>query len=266
MARYYWNNKYYTKSAIEMCYSESLNVMLAHSHQKIELMYFYQTSECIYLCGGKVLSFKSRELAVVNPYEIHSCNNWGENCKALCIMVDLKKLNIPSLNSIYFMNKIPSNQRITDTFENIKDVLFNANINELEKECQINSLVYSLIGEISKHSFSKVKSNRPSDKLVNVFKFVENNLSFDIRISDLAELLHLSTDRFYHIFKDATGISPTEYITARRIDKACEYLENTDMLISEIAQQCNFCTSSYFTEKFKAVTEITPKEYRNQYK
>ena len=47
-------------------------------------------------------------------------------------------------------------------------------------------------------------------------------------------------------------------------DAACEYIKNTDMRISEIAQECNFCTSSYFCEKFKSFMKMTPNEYRKE--
>jgi len=263
IARYYWNNKSFQKSAVEMCYSERPNVMFPHSHEKLELTYFYDTCECEYICAGKKLYFKGGELAVVNPYEVHSSNNWGKNCKLLCIIIDLKKLNIPSLLKLCYANKISNDKELINIFYSIKKVLFSTDISDIQKECQVNSLVYSLLGEISKYSLPE--ENRPTTKLSEVFEFIDKNLSYTIRVSDLAEILHLSADRFYHVFKELTGLSPTEYILARRIDKACYYLENSDMKIVTIAQECNFCTASYFTEKFKVVMNMTPNQYRKRY-
>lgn len=264
-AQYNWNNKNFTKSAIEMCYSESPSVLVAHAHEKLELMFFFDTKECDYICQNNNLKFKQNDLLVVNPFEVHSCNNWGENCKVICVLIDLKKLNIPSLCELYFKSKISNDQQITNIFENIKQILFSSKLNTLEKDCKINSLIYKLLAVLSKYSSTIKNHSNRLNELKDILKFIEQNISQNISIAQLANIMHLSEDRFYHIFKEHTGISPTEYILARRIEKACYYLENTDMKISQIAQECSFCTSSYFAKKFKSVIRITPNQYRKQH-
>ena len=264
VAKYNWNNKDFFKSAVQMCYSENVGVLIPHSHQTLELMYFYNTSTCRYVCGNNTITLKSNDLVVVNSYEMHSCNDWGNNCKAICVLIDLKRLNVPALQSLYFNNKISSNDEIKAIFENIKEVLFWNETNEPQKECKINGLIYMLLGEISKYAYQLTNQPPKTVPLNEVFDFIQKNLSQNISVSHLAKIIHLSVDRFYHIFKENTGISPSEYIMAKRIEMACEYIKNTDMRISEIAQECNFCTSSYFCEKFKSFMKMTPNEYRKE--
>lgn len=264
-AQYNWNNKNFTKSAIEICYSESPSVLVAHAHEKLELMYFFDTEKCDYVCQNNKLELKQNDLLVVNPFEVHSCNNWGKNCKVICVLIDLKKLNIPSLYKLYFKIKISNDQEITNIFENIRQILFSSKLNTLEKDCKINSLIYKLLAVLSKYSSTIKNHSNRLNELKDILKFIEQNISQNISIAQLANIMHLSEDRFYHIFKERTGISPTVYILAKRIEKACYYLENTDMKISQIAQECNFCTSSYFTKKFKSIIKITPNQYRKQH-
>ena len=264
VAKFNWNNNDFPNSAIKMCYSENVSVLLPHSHQKLELMYFYNTSSCFYVCSNNTLTLKTNDLVIVNPYEIHSCNDWGNNCKAICILIDLKKLNIPELEKLYFDNIISNNANIINIFENLQQILFADEINETKKACIINSFIYMLLSEISSHS-SFLKS-QPSkiNRLNEVFNYIEENLKQNISVFDLAKIMYLSVDRFHHIFKESTGFAPTEYIIAKRIEKSCEFLKNTDMKISEIAQECNFCTSSYFSKKFKYLMKTTPNKYRNE--
>ena len=264
-AKYHWNPNDSVKYAFKLCYSDNLNSMLPHSHDEIELMYFYNTSGCSYFCGGENLLLASRDMVIVNPGEIHACSQWGNGCQAICMIIDQKQLHTISLYKLRFNSKIHADNSISDIMYKVKDLLFLSDIGKLEKDCRLNALTYSLLGEIVKYSSVNDAKNRSAYDLTPVFTYIEQNLANNLKISDFSKLLHLSSDRFYHIFKEQTGISPSEYIISKRIELACKLLESTDMSISEIAQECNFCTSSYFSKKFKEYMNVTPREYKTQF-
>ena len=64
-------------------------------------------------------------------------------------------------------------------------------------------------------------------------------------------------------FKDYMGISPNEYRTKSRIEKAKNLLATSQMSVKEITYLLGFYDESYFYKVFKTETGITPKEYRN---
>jgi AraC-like DNA-binding protein len=200
-------------------------------------------------------------MAVVNPKEIHACNRWCDGCQAICMIVDQRQLHTNSLSSLRFDNKITANDKIPRIMDDLLALLLSEAC-EYEKDCRINALMYTLLAEIIKYSSAKDAKIRINYDLSAVFDHIEQNLADKLTLGDLAEILHLSSDRFYHVFKEQTGISPTDYIISRRIEQSCSYLESTDMSISEIAQKCNFCTSSYFSKTFREYMGVTPKEYR----
>lgn len=97
-----------------------------------------------------------------------------------------------------------------------------------------------------------------------MMRWIETHYAENFQLERLAEDLHLSKYYASHLFKDATGSTLTEYITARRIRQACLLLNTTAMTIKEIAFQTGFSNSAYFTKTFRENVGVTPKEYRRQ--
>ena len=66
--------------------------------------------------------------------------------------------------------------------------------------------------------------------------------------------------------EDLTEMSPKQYFTFIRIKNACELIAQTDYPFIEIAKLTGYTESRYFSREFKKLTELTPSEYRLQYK
>lgn len=248
---------------VRFCISNNLTALSPHSHDELELMYFYNTGGGKYFCNGKYIDFSEKDLIVVNSKEIHSCDKWGEQSSAVCVMINTSKLLAASLRNLIYENKI-SDPQIDYDFKKLRSVTCEINMNPTEKECKIISIIYSILGTLSQYSTSKSIYNHRRSEIDSILHFIDENLSENLTSALLADKMHLSKDRFYHVFKEQTGVSPVNYILTARIKKACELMENTDMTIQEIALECNFCTSSYFTKKFSEYMKITPSEYRKQ--
>ena len=93
-------------------------------------------------------------------------------------------------------------------------------------------------------------------------KYIEEHISEDFLVSDLADSLKISVYYLCHMFKAVTGITVAEYRNSLRITKAKKMLIYTDEPINEIAQKCGFCTAAYFSEIFAKLEKISPTEYR----
>ncbi len=98
-------------------------------------------------------------------------------------------------------------------------------------------------------------------KIDSVCQLMYDEYAQNNSLDRYAEYCHLSTSRFSHMFKAAMGITPLEYITSIRIDKAKELLANSDYTISEIADKTGFSSQNYFTRVFKKHVGVPPKEY-----
>ena len=92
--------------------------------------------------------------------------------------------------------------------------------------------------------------------------------AFDTQI-DLALILSksgYSEDYIRSCFKKITGKTPSEFLTDIRIKHACFLIDiyKNKISLSEISERCGYLDYIYFSKRFKLVTGMSPREYRNQ--
>lgn len=71
----------------------------------------------------------------------------------------------------------------------------------------------------------------------------------------------MNTNYFCKFFKSLTGTSPIDYLTIYRLECAKKKLKETELSITEVAYDCGFNDSSYFTKVFKKYNNITPTKF-----
>jgi AraC-like DNA-binding protein len=69
---------------------------------------------------------------------------------------------------------------------------------------------------------------------------------------------------FCKLFKRATGLNFTEYLSNVRIEKAKNLLMNRNLRVSEIAYEVGFQSLTHFNRVFKGSVRQSPSEYRDQ--
>ncbi|WP_336760178.1 helix-turn-helix domain-containing protein [Paenibacillus sp. USHLN196] len=92
--------------------------------------------------------------------------------------------------------------------------------------------------------------------------YVKDNLEKDLSLVRLAELHHFNPSYLSRFFKQEMGINLSEFIDDCRIRRAKELLQNTDLMVREIALQVGYEAAHSFTRLFKKITGMTPQEYR----
>ncbi len=93
--------------------------------------------------------------------------------------------------------------------------------------------------------------------------YVQNNYSSNITAEDLAKVSAYSIFHFHRIFKELTGTSVNNYIRNTRLEKASNLLlYNYHKSIQTIALECGFSTATSFTQAFKKMFSMTPKDWR----
>ena len=95
-----------------------------------------------------------------------------------------------------------------------------------------------------------------------VIEHVERNYSQNISVKQMAELTGYSKAYFCRQFKQVIGVSFYRYLTIYRISIACTLLRSPKESISCVAERTGFSTSALFGRDFKAVTGMTPSQYR----
>jgi len=115
---------------------------------------------------------------------------------------------------------------------------------------------------INSETYSGVVYNRDTDRLAEVFKFINTSFGTDITLNDVAKKANLTPQSFCRLFKKRMNKHFMEYLNEVRISHACRYLMDTDCSISEIAYMSGFKTVSNFNKVFKENTGYCPTSYR----
>ncbi len=99
-----------------------------------------------------------------------------------------------------------------------------------------------------------------------IFKFLIENYTSRIKISEPAKMLGLNDTAFSHYFKKRTGKSFTDYINELRILEADALIRSTGKKISGICTECGFNNLSNFNRIYKNLLGATPAERRRRFK
>lgn len=111
-------------------------------------------------------------------------------------------------------------------------------------------------------SFSDSKGRLSEYQLQTVFDYIYAHLDRDIALSDIANTLNLSQYHFCRLFKQSTAVTPHQYLTQCRIDRAKQLLQTTQLTITEIAFAVGLTNHSSFTRLFRQYVGVSPKAFR----
>ncbi len=106
------------------------------------------------------------------------------------------------------------------------------------------------------------KSNTPWSKTMLVLDYIEKHICENIRIEQLAKIVHLHPNYFIKFFKTQTGISPIQYINSARLEKAKKLLLFSEYNITQIASRTGFNDIVHFSKLFKQHTGFSPSEFK----
>lgn len=98
--------------------------------------------------------------------------------------------------------------------------------------------------------------------LEDVLAYADAHPNADLSLSALARHAAVTAAHFSRVFKRLTGMNVTDYVTAKRVMRAKELLLQGDRSIADIAESCGFGSTTHFHRKFKALTGLTPAQYK----
>jgi AraC-like DNA-binding protein/ligand-binding sensor protein len=95
-------------------------------------------------------------------------------------------------------------------------------------------------------------------------EFIVENQAENLSLGQVAKAVNTSVFHFCKMFKKATGLNFTEYVSRVRVEKARNLLLNPNLRISEIAYEVGFQSLTHFNRVFKKITGQSPTDYRGQ--
>jgi len=105
---------------------------------------------------------------------------------------------------------------------------------------------------------------REEERISQVFKYLNENLTCSISQADVARSVRLSSPAFSRLFKKTTGKCFMQVVNELRIAEVCRLLSETDRNISEIAFGCGYESLSSFHSQFRRIMQMPPGRYREK--
>jgi AraC family L-rhamnose operon regulatory protein RhaS len=78
----------------------------------------------------------------------------------------------------------------------------------------------------------------------------------------MAERAGLGRTRFAHYCRKLTNLAPMAYLQHLRVERAKHLLVKSTISLTEIALDCGFGSSSYFSSVFRSAVQCSPREFR----
>jgi AraC-like DNA-binding protein len=95
--------------------------------------------------------------------------------------------------------------------------------------------------------------------------YMKEHLEEKIDVEMISNHVDYSSTRFNALFKENTSYPPMEYYNQLKIQRACTYLQFSNLEIKEIAFRLGFYDQFHFSKSFKERMEMSPKEFRKRF-
>ncbi len=82
---------------------------------------------------------------------------------------------------------------------------------------------------------------------------------------DISQHFYISRSYLNRVFKAHTNTTVIQTLQQIRIQHACDYLQNTQLSVQNIADAVGYSDVTFFIRTFKKITNITPLQYRKQH-
>ena len=238
-----------------------LNVKTATGEHKVFLQGgFYMTASgtsCIHehnyaeihlIAGGsarftvedKTLTIDSGDMLIVPKKTFHSCDLMEDSARHCAFQIDC---DIDSVKRYELSDEI-----IIDLFRKIEST--SADDDHSAISAHIALLCTSFEQNI------KVLPQTITDYGFLIFEFFSKNYNSDIRLSDLAELLHVSSRQAQRLVLEYTGRSFRDELSATRVRIARQLLKTTDMSLAQITEYTGYHSYAGFWKAMKKFEDV----------
>lgn len=244
-----------------------------HKHKHIEFVYVLSGDYSLITEDGE-LFMGLHDMAAVASDEIHMLKNQNEE-KGVLLIIQIEIDKIP--DQLFFTthrNQVIRTHiiRDKDRKSRIQKLLSSIVLDLIEAKVPDTATAYmnilSFLGQLTgEHKQVHQKSATNSDlmKAIEMAKFIDENLTEDISLDDLASEMHFSSTYTSKFFKKCMDISFSKYLARTRIRASIPDLVAGELTISDIALKYGMPNTKAYTSYFKEFYDVTPNAYRMRF-
>ena len=250
---FYESNHALSADYFHLASNKNLNYP-AHLHHCFECICVID-GEMLITVGAQDYNLSKGDAAMIFPHQIHALKTLDYSKNVLCIFS-------PELVSAYssgLSGFLPENNSFhPDRF--YVDKLISIG-NDPDKTA-LKGLLYSLCAEFDRDARYKKAPGAPETLLGTIFSFIDKNYDSDCSLSALSKASGYGYTYLSAYFRRAVGMTYNDYLTSFRLGKVCYLLENSDLTVLSISNECGFGSLRSLNRNFRSKLGMTPEEYR----
>lgn len=208
---------------------DSTQILLLPSHSKVEMKICKPTKAIVYEFNDKIIEQVSEKIG--SDYFI---------------------AHQQSFSSEFYLG----NNNFDKILKRITNILLDEEKSEFLVDLYAQELAYYLIKNASIKQLLLDNSN-PINKAM---RYMNNNYMQSTCIKEIAYNINMSESRFCQHFKKIIGITPNQYLTKIKLEKAKKMLES--LSVTETSFNLGYQNISYFIMIFQKTYGLTPKQYK----
>ena len=220
---------------------------------------------------GSYLTLQKDDFFILHKSKSYTCHTGDSKVFQLSLQYFYSEEDESDPYSYYFTgdsvkNTHSSDMQVTYLLNQLVELYI---FKEQKRISEIFEVYFNLINTLEKKYFVKVQleSDRSIKQKVEEVKFyIDNNFDKEIRLSDLAGKLFVSEQYLSKLFSNEIGLSLSEYLIRKRLEKVRKDLFETEKSVTNIAFSAGFSNINSFNRLFKKYQGLTPSEYRRESK
>lgn len=262
---------YISKSKFENDWHSTL-----HMHPFTEI-FFITSGQGTFQIGDEIVSVKESDLILINPNCSHTERSVSSSNPLEYIVFAINNLAIgisPSSLTDDDTKDTLNTYKILNFNKKKSEILYNLNtlIRELEEknlnyELACKSILTLFLIQVMRNTSSDIFITENFEKIniecMKIKNYIDSHYSENITLDFLSNLTYVNKFHLVHLFTKEMGISPINYLINKRIDESKNLLSTTNYSIRDISSIVGFSNSSYFSQMFKKITGISPKDFRS---
>lgn len=265
------------------CFVSEIEDYPFHMHDDAVEILFMLEGSCELLVVNNAITLREGDIYISCPRELHRlCAHSGSKqgiVMLLHINVEAYREEFPDLRSYQFANSALENNRagirilgsylksqLPRLLDSHADRAYYKEVGERILNTLIQEFQCYYLGSGFPEFTNAYRGNGIQLRRIRrVTDYIYRNYNKPIKITDLAEMEHISANHLTSILKNGCGVSFRTFLNLARVEKSAAMLLASSKSLQAIAYECGFSKYKYFCDSFLRSFRTTPLQYRQKY-
>lgn len=211
------------------------------------------------LCAGMVCYIKASDHHLFEQVnDLHLTNILYRSTKGFQFLSDICQLLPDKQESLY------THWLMDNTLQQkVQSILSELDTTGHDVAVYRESLFLQLLVTLQQGRLPMQGKGNNEQRMYQLLRWLQSHFNEPIDWQELTEQFAISNRTLHRHIKKTTGCSPQYYVTKLRLAEAYYQLRYTEKSITDIAMDCGFNGSAYFSTCFKQEYHLSPRALRN---